>query len=325
VTALAARRLARLVLTLVAIALASFALLRAAPGGPFDDERSVPPAVLAALEERFGLSLPAFWNAGAARARGPLAAVEETQIGRYFGGLLRGDLGPSFKYRGRSVNEVLAAGAPASAAVGLLALEVAVILGLGLGALAATRRGGLADRAVGGFAALAGAVPNYVFAVLFASTFCLAFRIFPIAGFGRPAHLVLPALALALPHAAAIARLARASLLETLGQDFVRTARAKGISEAAVVLRHALRPALAPVVQYLGPATAALATGSLAVEAVFNIPGMGAHFVNAAQNRDYTLVMGTVLVYSAALLVFNALADLAAAWLDPRAEALRRA
>lgn len=323
--ALLASRAVRLVSTLVVIALASFALLRAAPGGPFDGERSVPPGVLAALEARFGLSLPPFWNGAARRERGLLAGLAETQLGRWMGGLLRGDLGPSFKYRGRSVNEVLAAGAPASAAVGILALEVALLAGLPLGALAATRRGGLADRAVRAFAALALAVPNFVLAVVLASIFCLAWKLFPISGFGRPAHLVLPALALALPHAATIARLSRASLLETLSQDFVRTARAKGLSEAAVVFRHALRPALAPVAQYLGPAAAGLATGSLAVEAVFNIPGIGAHFVNAAQNRDYTLVMGTVLLYSAVLLAFNALADLAAAWLDPRGRSLARA
>jgi oligopeptide transport system permease protein len=294
-------RLATLAATLLAIALLSFALLRATPGGPFDDDK-IPPAVRAEMEARYGLDAPA-----------------HVQLGRYLAGLLRGDLGPSFRFRGRTVAEVLAAGAPASAAIGLLALEGAALLGIGAGALAAARRDGPLDRAVRALASLFGAAPSFLVAALLASVFGLSLRLFPVAGWGTARHLVLPALALALPHAASIARLARASLLETLSQDFVRTARAKGVPEWAVVLRHALPPALAPVVQYLGPAAAGLVTGSLAVEAVFQVPGMGAHFVNAALDRDYMLVMGTVLVYSALLLPLNALADLAAAWLDPRA------
>lgn len=296
-----ARRVLALVATLLAIAVLSFALLRAAPGGPFDGERNVPEAVERALEERFGLGRPL-----------------PEQLLRWLAGLLHGDLGPSFRYRGRSVNEILAAGAPASAAIGLLALEMAVVAGVAGGALAAARPHGAADRAIRAAAALATTVPNFVFATLFVAVFCLALRLVPVAGFGGAGHLVLCAATLALPHAAAIARLARASLLETLSQDFVRTARAKGLPESAVILRHALRPALAPVVQVLGPVAASLATGSLAVEAVFNVPGIGAHFVSAAHNRDYTLVLGTVLVYSTLLLVFNAAAEVLAAWLDPR-------
>jgi oligopeptide transport system permease protein len=219
------------------------------------------------------------------------------------------------------VNEILAAGAGASAAVGALALEISVVCGVLFGALAAARRGRALDRAVRAFAAAATAVPQFALAAILAAVFSLGLGLVPAAGFDRPAHVFLPAAALALPHAGAISRLVRASLLETLSQDFIRTARAKGLSEARVVLGHALRPALAPVVQYLGPAAAGLVTGSLAVEAVFCVPGIGAHFVNAALNRDYTLVMGTVLFYSTLLLVFNAAADLAAAWLDPRAAA----
>lgn len=304
--AFALGRAATLVATLVVIAVASFFLLRAAPGGPFDEDRSVPPEIERALEAYYGLDRPVL-----------------EQLARWLAAAARGDLGPSFKYRGRSVNEILAAGAPASAAVGLLALEVAVLFGAGAGALAAARSGGLADRAVRALAALGMAMPNFLWALLFAALFCLGFKLLPIHGFGRPQHLVLPALSLAIPHASAIARLTRASLLETLEADFVRTARAKGLSETRVVLRHALRPAFAPVVQYLGPAAAGLVTGSLAVEAVFNVPGIGAHFVNAALNRDYTLVLGTVLFYSALLLVFNAACDLVAAWLDPRAKEVR--
>ncbi|MHC4393208.1 MAG: ABC transporter permease, partial [Planctomycetota bacterium] len=162
------------------------------------------------------------------------------------------------------------------------------------------------------------AVPNFVIGVLLASIFGVTLRLFPLGGWGSPLHLILPATALMVPHAAAIARLMRSSLLETLGKSFCRTARAKGLSETEVIVGHALRPALAPVVQYLGPATASLVTGSLAIEAIFNVPGMGAHFVNAALNRDYTMVMGTVIVYASLLLVLNALADLAAIVIDPR-------
>jgi oligopeptide transport system permease protein len=217
------------------------------------------------------------------------------------------------------VNEILAAGAPASAAIGVVALELAAAAGIGAGALAAVHRGRRADRLVRMAANLLAAIPSFLLAVALAAIFCLALRLLPLSGWGSPAHLILPAVALSAPHAAAIARLTRASLLETLDQDFVRTARAKGLTEAAVVLRHALPPALAPVIQYLGPAAAGLMTGSLAVEAVFNVPGIGAHFVHAALNRDYSLVLGTVLLYSALLLVLNAAADVTAAWLDPRA------
>jgi len=289
-----------LAVTLLAIAVLSFALLRAAPGGPFDDDK-VPAAVRAEMEARYGLHDPVL-----------------VQLGRYLAGVAQGDLGPSFRYRGRSVAEVLLAGAPASAAIGLLALELAAVLGILGGALAAARKDGPADRVVRGVASLLGAAPSFLVAALLASVLGLTLRLFPVAGWGTWRHLVLPSVALALPHAAAIARLTRSSLLETLSQDFCRTARAKGVPEAAIVLRHALPPALAPVVQYLGPAAAGLVTGSLAVEAVFQVPGMGAHFVNAAQDRDYMLVMGTVLVYSAVLLPLNAAADLVAARLDPR-------
>ncbi len=301
------RRLAALALTLLAIAVLSFLVLRVAPGGPFDDDK-IPPDVLRELEARYGLSEPL-----------------PRQLARWLSGLARGDLGPSFKYRGRSVNEVLAAGAPASAAIGVVALEIAALGGIAAGAAAAARRGGAVDHAVLAVSSLLGAIPSFAVAAGLAALFCLGLRWFPVAGWGSPSHLVLPALALAAPHAAAIARLTRASLLETLEQDFIRTARAKGVPETAVLVRHALPPALAPVVQYLGPAAAGLVTGSLAVEAVFNIPGIGAHFVNAALNRDYTLVLGAALLYSALLLAFNVAADVAAAWLDPRAADAPRA
>ncbi len=319
------RRAFALLFTLFIVAVASFGLLRLAPGGPFDQERSIPPEVLAALERHYGLDLPAYWNEDAWRAGEAKRALADTQLGRWLDGLRRGDLGPSFQYRGRSVNEILRAGAAASVSIGLLALELALVGGLLAGAAAASRPGGLCDRLIRGAAALGIACPNYVLAAGLAGVIGLWLRLLPVGGWGRPAHLVLPAVALAVPHMAILARLSRASLLETLHLEFIRTARAKGLAEWRVVLVHALRPSLAPVVQYLGPATASLVTGSLAVEAIFNVPGVGAHFVNAALNRDYTLVMGTVVVYAALVLILNAVADLVALWLDPRTAEARLA
>ncbi len=295
------RRFAGLAATALAIVTLSFVLLRLAPGGPFDEERSVAPSTEVALRAYFGLD-------------DPIA----TQYLRYLGNLVRGDLGPSLKYRGRSVGELLAAGLPASAALGLLALALALASGLVLGALAALWRGRALDRLASVLTAGALSLPSFLIGALLLAVFALWLRVLPAGGFGTPAHLVLPAVALAIPHAATIARLTRTSLVETLAQDFVRTARAKGLSEAEVVARHALRPALLPVIAHLGPAAAGLFTGSLAVESIFNIPGIGAYFVNGALNRDYTLVMGAVVVGSVVLLAFNALADGLCALADPR-------
>jgi oligopeptide transport system permease protein len=315
---MALRRIAILAVTLLVTAVLSFGLLHLAPGGPFDKEKSVPPEVEAALLSYYGLDLPVLLDTAALGEGRVVEAVTRTQIGRWFGALLRGDLGPSLKHRGLSVNDLLAAGAPVSAAIGLLALEVALILGIGAGVVSAARAGGVFDRVLRAAASVVLAVPTFLLAALLSVVVGLALGWLPVAGWGRPEHLVLPAVALGLPYAAAIARLVRTTVLETLGEGFVRTARAKGLSGPAVVLRHALRPSLVPVVQYLGPATAGLVTGSVAIETVFNLPGVGIHFVSAALNRDYTLVMGTVLLYAVVLLVLNALADIASSWLDPR-------
>ncbi|GIW71804.1 MAG: ABC transporter [Planctomycetota bacterium] len=316
--ALVVRRLGVLVLTLLVTAALSFALLHAAPGGPFDRERSVPPEVEAALARHYGLDRPVLLDLEAL-GRGELGrAFADTQLGRWLGGLLRGELGPSLQHRGLAVEQLLAAGLPVSAAVGLLGLEVALVLGLGGGLLAAARHGRMADRLVRAAASAALAVPPFLLAVALALIFGLGLGWLPVAGWGQPRHLVLPALALGIPYGAVIARLVRSAVLEVLAEPFVRTARAKGLGGTAVLLRHALRPALVPVVQYLGPLAAGLVTGSVAVETVFNLPGVGIHFVAGALNRDYPLVMGTVLLYAGSLLVLNALADLVALWLDPR-------
>jgi len=314
-------RLRAALVTVLLIATASFALLKVAPGGPFDTERALPEAVRREVEASYGLDRPAFVDRRALAEGRIAAAFGGTQYAGYLRRVVRLDLGPSLRYRGRSVNEVLAAGAPVSAALGLVALEVALLLGLPLGIFAALRAGGRFDRGVRAGTSVLVAVPNFLLATGLLAVLGLGLGWLPVAGIGTPRHLLLPVIALALPYAATIARLVRASLLETLYLDFVRAARARGLTETAVVVRHALRPALVPVVAYLGPAAAGLATGSLVIESIFNIPGMGAHFVNGALNRDYGVILGAVLVYSAVLLACNAIADVAAAALDPRLRA----
>ncbi|MCU0725825.1 MAG: ABC transporter permease [Planctomycetes bacterium] len=298
----AVRRVGGLLVTLLLIATVSFFLLRLAPGGPFDADREVDAAVRAAQEARYRLdrSLPA-------------------QYAGWLADLLRGDLGPSSCYPGLTVNEVLAAAIPPSFLLGGLALGIALVLGVLAGALAGRHPGGLADRAVSMFALLFISIPSFVLGAALLLLFSLHLRWFPAGLLEGAASLVLPVLTLGLPMAAVIARLARSGLAETMGEDWIRTARSKGISETRVVLVHGLRTALLPVVSFLGPAAAGVLTGSVVVERIFALPGLGTHFVNSALNRDYSLVMGTVLVYSALLVTLNFLSDLALAALDPRA------
>lgn len=295
-------RLAMAVPTLLVLAALSFLLMHAAPGGPFDAERRLPPEVEARLTAQFHLDEPA-WR----------------QFGRYLGGLAQGDLGPSLQYEGRSVASLIAEGAPVSAAVGAAALLLALSGGVAIGALAALRRDGWLDRALMLGALVGLSLPAYVVAPLLILVFALRLDWLPAGGWdGGVPSLVLPAIALALPQMAAIARLTRSALGEVLAAPWIRTARAKGLPERVVVFRHALRPALLPVVAWLGPAAAALLTGSVVVEQVFGIPGIGRHFVQGALNRDYTLVLGVVLFYGALVIAFNFLVDLACGALDPR-------
>jgi len=284
------------------IATIVFFLMRLAPGGPFDGDVKRSEAVVAKLEQKYGLSDPSWVR----------------QYGRYLGGLVRGDLGPSLCYRGRDVSEIIADALPVSGALGGLALSLAVVIGVGMGLLSAMREGRLADRAVAWTTGLLVSVPSFLLGTVLLIVLAFYARVLPAGGWGRPAHLVMPALTLALPTAAVIARILRASVIEQLGQDYVRTARAKGLSATQAALRHALALGLVPVLGYLGPAAAGILTGSVVVERVFLVPGIGQHFVNGALNRDYTLVLGLVLVYSTMLLVFNLLVDVLHAWFDPR-------
>jgi oligopeptide transport system permease protein len=299
----AIRRLAGAVPTLFVIVTLAFFLMRLAPGGPFDDEQTLPPEVAANLEAAYGLDRPIL-----------------VQYGNYLAGLLHGDLGPSFRYRDFSVSELIAQGLPVTLALGSAALTVAVFTGVLLGMLAGWRRDEVADHAVMGAALVGLALPNFVVAPLLALVFGVQLGWLPVGGWdpGDLRYAVLPVATLALPFVAYIARLTRGSLLEVLQSPHIRTARAKGLSERRILWQHAFKPAILPVVSFLGPAAGALLTGSLIVEQVFALPGVGRYFVQGALNRDYTLVMGMVVFYAALIVLLNLLVDLVYGWLDPR-------
>jgi oligopeptide transport system permease protein len=294
-------RILEAALTLWLLVTLCFFLLRAAPGGPFDQEKAAPPEVVAALEARYRLDQPV-WQ----------------QYRGWLGDLVRGDLGPSFQYPDYSVNQLIAAGLPVSVTLGVLALLIALGLGLPLGILAARARGRMLDRVLMLGSGLGLALPKYVVAPLLILVFAVTLRWLPAGGWDGWRSAVLPALALALPNLAHCARLTRASLLEVLGADYLRAARARGFSETRVLFAHALRPALLPVVAWLAPALVNVATGSAVVEQVFGLPGIGRHFVQGALNRDYTLVLGVVLVVGTMIVIINALVDALRARMDPR-------
>lgn len=298
-----ARRLLVAIPTLAAVVALSFALTRAAPGGPFDEEQAVPPEIRANLEAAYGLDQPV-----------------HRQFGRYVAGLLRGDFGPSFKFREFTVSELIAGGLPVSLSIGLAALGIALALGIPMGIRAALARGRFADRLVMSLAAAGISVPVFVVAPFLALVFGVWLGWLPVAGWepGRISDMVLPVATLSFPVIAYVARLTRGSLLEVMRAPWIRAARARGLPPRALLLRHALPAALLPVVSYLGPAAAAVLAGSLVVETIFGLPGMGRYLVQGALNRDYTLVMGMVIVYAALMIALNLLADLAYAWLDPR-------
>jgi oligopeptide transport system permease protein len=299
----ALRRLLGAVPTFFLIVTLAFFLIRLAPGGPFDEEQALAPEVKANLERAYGLDRP----------------VHE-QYGRYLVALAHGDLGPSMRLRDFTVNELIATGLPVSLTLGIAAVVLALLLGVPLGVWAAVRQNSWIDHVVMGVAVLGIAVPVYVVAPLLALVFGIYLRWLPVAGWqpGSVGALVLPVIALALPTLAYVARLMRGSLLEVLRAPHVRTARAKGLPERAVLWRHAMPPAFLPVLSYLGPAAAAVLTGSLVVETIFGLPGMGRYLVQGALNRDYTLVMGKVIVYAGLILSLNLIVDLLYGVLDPR-------
>jgi oligopeptide transport system permease protein len=297
------RRLAISIPTLLIIVTIAFFMMRVAPGGPFDQERALPPEIEKNMLAAYNLDAPLI-----------------VQYGDYLKGVVQGDFGPSFKYRDFTVAELLLSGFPASLRVGGLAIVLAVTIGITLGTIAALRQNSAIDYAVMATAMTGITIPNFVMAPLLTLVLGVYLGLLPVAGWGggAPRYLVLPVIALALPQIAYIARLTRGSMIEVLRSNYIRTARAQGLSTTTILLRHALKPALVPVVSYIGPATAGLITGSVVIEEIFGLPGLGRHFVQGALNRDYTLVLGIVIFYGALIILFNFLVDLVYGWLDPR-------
>ncbi len=296
-------RLAGAVPTLFIIVTATFFLMRAAPGGPFDQEQTLAPEITANLESAYGLDQP-IW----------------TQYGRYLISLAHADFGPSFRYKDFTVTELIKQGFPVTLELGLIALSLALCIGIPVGIFAALHHNSAADYTTMCVAVLGLAIPTFVVLPFLGLLFGVYLHWLPIAGWepGSIRHLALPTAALALPPLAYIARLTRGSMLEVLGSHFIRTAVAKGLPLRTVILRHALRPALVPVASYLVPAVASIMTGSLVVETIAGLPGIGRYLVQGALNRDYTLVLGMVIIYSTLLIGMGLAVDLLYAWLDPR-------
>jgi oligopeptide transport system permease protein len=289
--------------TLLLVIVAAFLMVRAAPGGPFDDERVLPPENAANLEAAYHLdeSLP-------------------RQFGRYLDGLLHGDLGPSYHYRDYAVSELIGRALKVSLQLGLTAMAVAFIIGAAIGIAAALHRNSIVDRLISGLAMTGLSIPVFVIAPLLVLVFAVYLQWLPASWSSgqEGSRFLLPVIALALPQIAYIARLTRASMIEVLESDYLRAARAQGLSRASLVRHHALKPALLPVVSYMGPAIAAVFTGAVIVETVFGIPGLGLLFVRGGLNRDYTLVLGIVVFYAALIIFLNLLVDLLYGILDPR-------
>lgn len=300
------RRLLVAIPTLLVIVTVAFFMMRAAPGGPFDTERPMPQEVRERVLEKFGLNKPL-----------------HEQYFDYMAGLLRGDLGPSLKFHDKDVAELIGEGLPVSATIGLLSILLAVSLGTLLGSIAALRQNTLSDFSVMTVAMVGISIPPLVTGPILSLVVGLYLGWLPTGGLDpirgmTPDRLVLPVITLALPQIAVVARLMRASMIEVIRSNYVRTARAKGLSDPIVILRHVLRAAILPIVSYLGPASAALLSGSLVIERVFQLPGIGAHFVDAALQRDYTVVMGVVILYASLIILLNLLADLLYSLLNPK-------
>ncbi|WP_027350017.1 oligopeptide ABC transporter permease OppB [Halotalea alkalilenta] len=297
------KRFGQAIPTLLIVITVSFFLMRLAPGGPFDGERQLPPEIEANLMAAYHLDEP-LWS----------------QYLRYMGGLLQGDFGPSFKYKDFSVTDLIMQGFPVSLELGAWAIVLALAIGLPLGIIAALKRNSTVDYVVMGIALGGIAVPNFVIAPIMALVFGVMLAWLPAGGWngGAWANMVLPVIALSIQQIAAIARLTRASMIEVLGSQYIRTARAKGLSEWEVILHHALRPSLLPVISYLGPAIAGIITGSIVIEQIFGLPGIGRYFVQGALNRDYTLVMGVVVFYGVLIVLLNLIVDLLYSVLDPQ-------
>jgi oligopeptide transport system permease protein len=289
--------------TLLLVIVLAFLMVHAAPGGPFDDERALPAEVAANIEAAYHLDEPL-----------------PQQLMRYMSGLVRGDLGPSFRYRDYTVAELIGTGFPLSLRIGLLAIALALLVGISSGTIAALRQGSLLDKIVMSFAMTGISIPVFVVAPVLVLLLAVKLHWLPAGWSGSPgaAKYILPVITLALPQIAYIARLTRASMIDVLGQDFIRTARAQGLDTKTIIRVHALKPTMLPVLSYMGPAIAAILTGSVVVEEVFCIPGLGQFFVRGALNRDYTLVLVIVIFYATLIISLNFLVDILYGVIDPR-------
>ena len=295
------RRLGGAIIILWVIITVTFALMHAIPGGPFTTEKKLPPQVKASIEAKYHLDDPV-WK----------------QYGDYLGGVITGDLGPSYKYEGRSVNDIISDAFPISAQLGLLSLMVAVVGGIAAGAISAMRPNGIVDYAVTILSTIGISVPTFIIGAVLVYVVGFELGWFPVALWHGPSYMVLPVLTLAAQPMAFIARLTRSGLLDVYQQEYIRTARAKGLSSWTILTRHALGNAILPVITYLGPLAASLLTGSFIVETIFAIPGLGQYFVTSIYNRDYTVILGITIFYSALVVFLNILVDMIYPLIDPR-------
>ena len=300
------RRILISIPVLLAVASITFFLIKLAPGGPFDADKAVSPQVLKNLNEAYNLN-----------------ASQWQQYLDYMSGVIRGDFGPSFRYPGRSVTEMITTGLPVTFELAIYSMLIALSIGIFSGVLAALKRNTFLDYVPMGIAMLGICVPTFLMGPLLVLIFGINFELLPVSGWGQlPGDKLLPSITLGFAYAAYIARLSRGGMLEILNQDFIRTARAKGLNETQIVTKHAMQGGLIPVVSFLGPAIAGLLAGSFVVETIFQIPGLGRFYVEAAFNRDYTMILGTTIFFSAMIVFFNLMSDLAALWLNPRSRDL---
>ena len=295
------RRLGGAIIILWVIITVTFALMHAIPGGPFTTEKKLPPQVKASIEAKYHLDDPV-WK----------------QYGDYLGGVITGDLGPSYKYEGRSVNDIISDAFPISAQLGLLSLMVAVVGGIAAGAISAMRPNGIVDYAVTILSTIGISVPTFIIGAVLVYVVGFELGWFPVALWRGPSYMVLPVLTLAAQPMTFIARLTRSGLLDVYQQEYIRTARAKGLSSWTILTRHALGNAILPVITYLGPLAASLLTGSFIVETIFAIPGLGQYFVTSIYNRDYTVILGITIFYSTLVVFLNILVDMIYPLIDPR-------
>lgn len=297
------KRLLEAIPTLLVLITVSFFMMRFAPGNPFSSERNLPPEVMANIEAKYGLDKPV-----------------STQFLTYLGNLAHGDLGPSFKYKDFSVNELVHQSFPVSLEIGSFAFVLAVLVGVSFGIIAALRQNTWLDYLLMASAMFGVVVPSFVLAPVLVLLFAIFLHWLPAGGWhgGGASYLVLPVIGMMMYYVSAIARIMRGSMIETLNSNFIRTAKAKGLPMHYIILRHALRPAILPVVSYLGPAFVGIITGSVVIETIFGLPGIGQLFVNGAMNRDYSMVMGVTILIGALTIAFNAVVDILYAIIDPK-------